>query len=643
MRKLLLSLMAFALVSVTMSAQSVVNANVLKAHKSVLQKNQKVAPSTVKRAPAKVALQDNQIIMGNYTSDSYAPSMEALGLPTFPGDLRVATVIPCAKGSKYDGSTVKSIRFAISNPSKVTSVFMIEVMEDGKIGKEVVTQAVENSVVGWNTVELTTPYTINAEGLMGYFVGYDYVQSDANDGMYYDYECYPLSLVLEGSQTMPTYVYADLEGDGAGWYDLGAQEFGNFSVQCIIEKEGGFPEYDLSVGNIAVSSLAKQGSNFDISASIYNQGTKVPTSYTIGVALDDKEMKEISSSELKVTDGSANLETSITIPEDAAIAAHTISVYVKTINGVEPTECTNDDKATAPVKVVAEIFSRKVVVEEATGTWCGFCVRGIAGIEKMYKEYPDNFIAIAIHDDTEMGGAENYDAILNKISGYPGCIVNRLDKYITDPNEWDLRYIIDMEKELGIAKIEAKANWTDDTKTSVKVSTTSRFAYSDDNANVKIAYVVTENGVGPYAQKNYYAGGGYGELDGWENKGEKVPVIYDDVARGIYDFNGVTGSVPAAINTKDDYNYEYTVTLPSNVSNADNVNIITLLIDNETGEILNADMVKPGAPTGINAVNNGNATESARYNAAGQMITAPQKGINIIKMSNGVTRKVIVK
>lgn len=49
--------------------------------------------------------------------------------------------------------------------------------------------------------------------------------------------------------------------------------------------------------------------------------------------------------------------------------------------------------------------------------------------------------------------------------------------------------------------------------------------------------------------------------------------------------------------------------------------------------------------TGIKGVygNGAEAVETARYNAAGQMITAPQKGLNIIKMSNGETRKVVVK
>lgn len=38
-----------------------------------------------------------------------------------------------------------------------------------------------------------------------------------------------------------------------------------------------------------------------------------------------------------------------------------------------------------------------------------------------------------------------------------------------------------------------------------------------------------------------------------------------------------------------------------------------------------------------------NAVEVARYNAAGQLINGKQKGLNIVKLSNGTTRKVMVR
>lgn len=52
----------------------------------------------------------------------------------------------------------------------------------------------------------------------------------------------------------------------------------------------------------------------------------------------------------------------------------------------------------------------------------------------------------------------------------------------------------------------------------------------------------------------------------------------------------------------------------------------------------------PYDATGINGVvSDGNNVEVARYTVDGQLLSAPQKGLNIVKMSNGQTMKVMVK
>ena len=49
-------------------------------------------------------------------------------------------------------------------------------------------------------------------------------------------------------------------------------------------------------------------------------------------------------------------------------------------------------------------------------------------------------------------------------------------------------------------------------------------------------------------------------------------------------------------------------------------------------------------PDGIeNVMASEEVTEVARYDIQGRMISKPQKGINIIRFSDGTTRKVIVK
>ena len=48
-------------------------------------------------------------------------------------------------------------------------------------------------------------------------------------------------------------------------------------------------------------------------------------------------------------------------------------------------------------------------------------------------------------------------------------------------------------------------------------------------------------------------------------------------------------------------------------------------------------------PASVNNLNGEQATEVARYNAAGQRIDASQRGLHIVKLSNGKTKKVMQK
>ena len=81
--------------------------------------------------------------------------------------------------------------------------------------------------------------------------------------------------------------------------------------------------------------------------------------------------------------------------------------------------------------------------------------------------------------------------------------------------------------------------------------------------------------------------------------------------------------------------------------NKEHLDIIVLLLNNTTGEIVNANIsrVKLNATTGIQQVANAteNAREVARYDAWGRYISAPIKGLNLIKYSNGNVEKVWIK
>ena len=234
-----------------------------------------------------------------------------------------------------------------------------------------------------------------------------------------------------------------------------------------------------------------------------------------------------------------------------------------------------------------ETYERKIVVEKSTGTWCGYCPRGILGFRTMYEKYPDNFIGIAIHDDDMYSPSYIYYA-WQRLDGYPDCELNR--KHHIDPNETSLEnyYLFEIDK--ATARIQMTAQWENEQRTKAVIYTTTRFAHDRDE-EFRIAYVVTENSVGPYLQANNYSGVTF-DMGGFEKEDSRVYMLHDHVARSISTLNGESESVPSQPKARTDYLHEYVLTLPDNIQNKENIELIVLLINQSTGEIENADVKK---------------------------------------------------
>ncbi len=228
-------------------------------------------------------------------------------------------------------------------------------------------------------------------------------------------------------------------------------------------------------------------------------------------------------------------------------------------------------------------YKRNVVVEEGTGTWCPWCVRGIVGMEYMTEKYTDgSYIGIAVHANDRMQATSYAPMIQSYYSNFPTAIVNR-DASI-DPNSQEMEQAYQYYSAIrGAGQVELdieKINGTTD----ADVKATAEFAVPGKYA---IAYVVKENGVGPYQQQNAYAGGRYGAMGGFEKKGNPCSVVFNDVAINIFDAFGIEGSLPENVETGKQYTDSYSVSLKG-VKDIANTSIVAMIIDQETGLIINA-------------------------------------------------------
>lgn len=238
------------------------------------------------------------------------------------------------------------------------------------------------------------------------------------------------------------------------------------------------------------------------------------------------------------------------------------------------------------------IYPRKMVVEEWTGTWCGMCVRGIVGMEYMEEHYGnENFIGLAVHCDDRME-ASSYKGFINNfiLSSYPGCIINRIR--VTDPSAELLeKNYRQMATEMSYASVECTAVAPDPDDESIEVSASLQFSRQLENANLKLSFVLTEDGVGPYPQQNTYSSGMLGPMGGWESKGGYVLTYYDHVVVQAVDCLGIPESVPSFLETGKVYTFTCPVSL-ANIKDINKCTLVAMLIDGDTGEIVNADKLQ---------------------------------------------------
>ncbi len=289
-----------------------------------------------------------------------------------------------------------------------------------------------------------------------------------------------------------------------------------------------------------------------------------------------------------------------------------------------------------------------MLIEEATGTGCGWCVRGIVGLDQMMKEHSDgSFIPIAAHYPTYNRNLApiGYDLLWDRhLTHNPTCLIDRnIQRYgIEDPNYETLSRLYESH-----ASVPAIVNLEDiiceEDGESLKVSSSLKFVFSENNADYRVAYVITEDGVGPYEQSNAYSGSTE-EMGGWELLPESVDIKHNFVARIISNFDGTKGDIPSEIEAGRVYHHADCLSL-ENVTDINNAYIIAVVINGNTAHIENALRKKIKASDATVDIVRSDADDSEPieyYDLMGRKTPEPQHGI-FIRRQGSKTEKVYIK
>lgn len=311
-------------------------------------------------------------------------------------------------------------------------------------------------------------------------------------------------------------------------------------------------------------------------------------------------------------------------------------------------------------------YPRRSVVEEFTGTWCGNCPRGIVGMRNLERDFGDRFIGIAVHSGTnepmENTGYKNAELIP---SGVPNCRIDRtIETHPYEGTNGGTHYGLgdDFAQALtvpAVADVAISAQWNESAQRTISCSVLSTFGFDSTSAPYAVAIVITEDGLHgegrDWSQVNYYATAttrSFVDADMDEFYAAEYYVQglkYDHVAVATLGIkNGEAGSIKAPIVKGQSQTYEARVAMVGNkiVQDKNNLSAIAMLIDTNTGKIVNAAKcsVRPSATDGISEsmaeAGGHDGAASAIYDLGGRQVN--QKALHPgLYVSRG--RKVLIK
>lgn len=521
----------------------------------------------------------------------------------------------------------------------------------------------ENTIIdgAWTEVMLNEPYEIPAEGVYAGYTVHSYCQT---------HESQFVGITTSDRISPEGALYNYETSFMSGWQSYG-DRMGKLCYQVLLEGE--FSEDALEASDFGNHYVVK-GEAAEVTVRFTNTGTAGIDNFTYAIVTNGEEgpEKEVVLDEHFGLFG-ASFELPITFDADEATARADKEILIKKVNGKD-NGALEMGKASGSLVTLAKAPARKAVVETYTGTWCGWCPRAIVGIEKLKEMYGDDYIAIEAHicmdEDYDPMTTAAYTELQDDSRGYPCSVFSR--EYSGDPygglsrdETFGAPTAVDgIINGIAEAEIAVKAEWASVTKTRVVVSSDVTFQYDTDDAHYGIAYVVKVDGLSGegdewkqasfymyFAEDEEYAPGT--ELGDnfrfWLDQTEELigGMTYDNVAVAAYGLQeGLPESISAPIATGATQNNEYIFSIANNPlipANA-NLSIVAMLIDTESGRIVNADECVLENESGIHTIDGENpsdSVETARYNLMGQPVKAGAKGISIVVKSDGSVAKII--
>lgn len=475
----------------------------------------------------------------------------------------------------------------------------------------------------WAEARLAEPYVIPEEGV---YVGYTFTVSSVAPKGTADPNKTPVMTI--GTEN-PDGLLIHTDRTYQKWIPLA--DVGSPAVLACL---GG----DFVKGNAATFVVPNDlynlvGKSMTTQLTLVNHGANAIKNIEYEIELNGKTETKTVSKSLSGGYYGRSTTLSATIPAVDVAGAYDTKFRITKING----EANEDPQAeaTTPVVFLNEVPLHKPLVEEYTGTWCQYCPRALAGMEKMADANGEDFVGVAYHvqDEMEFTPAIYYPANPN---GLPSCFIDRIKDFapLNGQSDWESR-----KKIIAPAAISVVGEWADEAKTKIKATSTTTFIRDFVNNPYRVGYILIANDLHSTEWKQSNALSGTSTTgDPYYDKYCKSPnpirdLHYNEVAlaQSAQMGAGLPESLPAEVKGDNPYTHEFVFDISKNSLPLDKtkLEVIAVLIDTTTGEVKNCNKGHVGDATGIEEVKNEELRMKNYYDLSGRRVMTPTKGIYI--------------
>ncbi|MBQ9636376.1 MAG: thioredoxin family protein [Prevotella sp.] len=563
-------------------------------------------------------------------------------------------------GDMYEGKTIERIRIPLEETAHVSNLKAFLTTElaledtDGAARNKPNVATYDATPVapangesyGWAEIVLPEPYTITNEGV---YVGYSLDIDEANT---------PASRrpIVTVPEVATGGLYAHTSRTYRRWQSVGQQMGVTLGMNVVL---GGISENAASLSPLGETTTLT-GVTTPITLEIRNHGSN-DINYidlTYSVASHSATVRKTFTPALMARYNAPRTFT-LTLPAIDESDIYPVSVRIDKVNGADNTDA--HAEATGQIAVYGMTPQHRVLVEEYTGTWCGNCPRGMVAMEEMARRYPDDFIGVSYHNDDAMEVTKTFPTPIN---AYPNVMLDRIVQgdpyYGTTGVKFGLENLWKQQTEvMAPAAISVKAEWTDQTQTTIRATSEVTFPLPMQSNPYRVAYLLLADGLTgsgrAWAQSNYFRN----STENWELEGMQkfvngdsyvLGLTYNDVMIAHSPWNGVAGSLPEQANgnvpLQHSYEFEAGSIRSLNgdelVQDKQKLRVVAVLINPETGVVVNANKAAIGAATGISAQTDLSKEMIRGYYAPdGKRLAAPRRGLNIIRHADGTTTKAI--